>query len=172
MNYSYVYVNRLLGIERSDLFSQLKHSIDSLKKKELKHGSIHVFSDKDDFEIINFCREQGCFNNPISLSRQYSKDNISLIDILTEKIIQLKNFDNNQEVCLLDIDTEFIKAFPEDFWKKDQAVLWKPEYYITQFRNLDKVLPTLPWNELDIDFNESFIMYNTGVVYITKKHRK
>jgi hypothetical protein len=169
LNYSYIYINRLHGEEKKDLYDQLTKSVELLKQKEINHGSIHIYSDINDQESINFCRNQGLFNHPTSLSRKYYEQD-SLIDILIEKTIQLKNFDQCQDVVLLDVDTLFLDNVPENFW--DTAVFWKPEYYITQFRNLDKVLPKIPWKDVEINFDNSFIMYNTGVVFIPKKHRK
>jgi hypothetical protein len=171
MNYAYIYVNKLQGDERLDLYGQLAKSIEVLKDKEKSHGSIHIYSDIGDQTAAELAKKEGCFNRPICLSRKYS-DNDSLIDILAEKIIQLKDFNNNQEVTLLDVDTLFLNSIPNDYWTLDTAVLWKAEYYITQFRNLDKVLPLIPWHEIDINFDSSFVMYNTGVVYIPKLHRK
>ena len=173
MNYSYLYFNKLQGQDRIDLFDQLQKSVEVLNSFEKNHGSITLFVDGYDKEIKEFSRAHGLFNKEITLSRNYSKDgNTALIDILVEKIIQLKDFNQDQDTVLLDVDTLFKSPLPENFWPEDQAVFWSAEYYITQFRNLDKVLPYLPWEEIGIEFDKSFIMYNTGVVYIPKKHRK
>jgi hypothetical protein len=173
MNYAYVYINKLEGNDREDLLQQLQHSVASLKEKEKDHGSIHIFSDITDLKIKDYCKGQGCFNKPTKILRNYSGNgSLSLIDILTEKIIQLKNFDKTQDVALIDVDTEFTVEIPKDYWQDDCAVFWKAEYYITQFRNLDRVLPQIPWAKIDIEFDPSFIMYNTGVVYIPKLYRK
>ena len=166
MNYGYLYVNKMQGQDRLDFFGQLKKSVSVLKNLESCPGSIHLFTDKNDTEIKNYADQQGIVNRPIELSRNYP----GLIGILTEKIIQLRDFDPNKEVVLLDVDTVLIDNLPNDAW--NTAVLWKAEYYITQFRNLDQVLPTIPWHEIGIQFDQSFIMYNTGVVYIPKEHRK
>lgn len=172
MNYSYIYLNRCLGQDRIDLFKQLEKSVKVLKEIEKDHGSVHIFSDVDDLEIKDFSRKQGLLNRPITLSRCYSNSgNLSLIDILTEKIIQLKNFNQYHDTVLLDVDTLFLKKIDKDFWN-DSAVFWKAEYQIMQFRNLDRILPQIPWQDIDIKFDQSFLMYNTGVVYIPKKYRK
>lgn len=173
MNYSYLYINKLIGEDRLDLFDQLKKSVEILNLVEKDYGSISLFIEPGDADVKDFSKKNGIFNREISLSRNYSKDgNISLIDILVEKIIQLKNFNQEQDTVLLDIDTVFKSSIPMNFWEDDRAVFWSAEYYITQFRNLDKVLPYIPWEEIDIKFTNDFIMYNTGVVYIPKKHRK
>lgn len=171
MNYAYIYINRLHGEPRQDLFEQLCKSVETLKLYDKTHGSIHVYSDFNDSQAIEFCNHQGCFNRPISLSRNYHEQS-SLINILTEKIIQLRDFNDYQDIVLLDVDTIFKTTPSENFWSNESAVLWKAEYYIMQFRNLEKVLPYIPWHEVDIKFDESFVMYNTGVVYIPKKYRK
>jgi hypothetical protein len=173
LNYCYLYVNKLQGQEKQDLFGQLKKSTEVLSQIEKNHGSVHLFVDPDDREIEEFSKKHGFFNKKIELSRNYNKDGkVSSIDILVEKIIQLKDFNENQDVVLLDVDTLFINSVPENYWTDDTAVLWSAEYYITQFRNLGNVLPYLPWDQVEIDYNNNFIMYNTGVVYIPKKHRK
>ena len=166
MNYAYLYINRLTGQAQIDLFDQLKTSIKILKTLDPNHGSIHIFNSGDS-EIIKFCEQQGCFSHYINTTRSYG----GLIDILIEKINILKDFDADQEVTLLDIDTAFINPPSADLWHPNVAVLWSAEYYITQYRNLDKVLPLLPWPDIGIDFNPSYIMYNTGVVYIPKQYR-
>jgi hypothetical protein len=173
LNYCYLYINKLSGQEKQDLFSQLEKSAKVLKQVEKSHGSVHLFVDKDDLDIKTYSKNQGFFNKEIQLSRNYNQDGpISSLDILVEKIVQLKDFDQNKDVVLLDIDTVFTNNVPENFWNEDQAVFWSAEYYITQFRNLEKVLPYIPWKQVDINYDNSFIMYNTGVVYIPKKHRK
>jgi len=173
LNYSYLYINRLSGEPRKDLFSQLEKSVEVLKHVENNHGSIHIFTDSNDTDIKKYARQQGCFSQAITLSRNYNSTvSASLIDILVEKIIQLKDFDGRQDTVLLDVDTEFMNSVPENFWTTSEAVLWKAEYYITQFRNLENVLPHIPWKQVDIKYDNSFIMYNTGVVYIPKEYRK
>ena len=167
MNYAYLYINKLSGDERTELFDQLKTSLKVLKRVEPNHGSVHVFNSGDQ-ETQEFCEQQGCFSRTIKTTRNYG----GLIDILIEKINLLKDFDPNQDVTLLDIDTVFTRPVPADAWQSNVAVLWSAEYYITQFRNLDQVLPLLPWHEVGINFDPSFIMYNTGVVYIPRQHRK
>jgi hypothetical protein len=157
--------------KRQDFYDQIKKSVEVLKHTEKNYGSIYLFTDPEDQEIKQYCKDQGCFNKEITLSRQYGSE-LSEIDILTEKIVQLKNFDRDQDIVLLDVDTLFKSSIPEYFWQDDHAVVWRAEYYITQFRNLDKVLPSIPWNEIGINFDESFIMYNTGVVFIPKNLRK
>jgi len=159
------------GQKRQDFYAQVKKSIEVLKNKERNHGSIYLFTDTEDQEIKQYCSDQGCFNKEITLSRKYSTE-LSEIDILTEKIIQLKNFDQDQDIVLLDVDTLFKANIPEHFWQGDTAVVWRAEYYITQFRNLGNVIPNIPWNEIGIEYNEEFIMYNTGVVFIPKSLRK
>jgi hypothetical protein len=168
MNYAYLYINHQAEPDRTDLFDQLKKSIEILKDKDPNHGSIHIFSDCQYAELIPYCREQGVFLRSIGYKKRYG----GILDILVEKINLLKNFDPDQEVVLLDVDTACLQNIPADYWKKDHAVLWHAEYYITQFRNLDKVLPTLPLKQLGIDFEPSFIMYNTGVVYIPRDKRR
>lgn len=167
MNYSYLYINKLTGEEKTELFDQLKTSLRILKDLDPNHGSIHIFNNND-IDVLNLCKDQGCFLNNVSTTRNYG----GIIDILIEKINVLKNFDTDQDITLLDIDTVLTKNIPEDAWRSDTAVLWSAEYYITQYRNLDKVLPLLPWNEIEIQFDSNYIMYNTGVVYIPKEHRK
>lgn len=167
MNYAYLYINRLEGQAQIDLFEQLKASIRSLKRMDPNHGSIYIFNNNDS-EIAEFCEQQGCFSKYINTSRNYG----GLIDILIEKINILKNFDSAQEVTLLDVDTLFTNPVPEDAWTSQNAVFWSAEYYIIQYRNLDKVLPQVPWSDIGIFFDSGFVMYNTGVVYIPKTYRR
>jgi hypothetical protein len=173
MNYSYLYIDKYSGQDSDDFFAQLKKSVSVLKEKQPLRDNIYVFNDQVEGTIKDFCQQEGCIHQPITLSKNYPGSGGSApINILVEKIISLRDFDENKDIVLLDVDTLFLSPIPEVVWRDGIAAMWNYEYPLTQFRNLDRVLPHLPWSEIGIPFNNSYPMYNTGVVYIPKKHRK
>jgi hypothetical protein len=162
-----LYINEYKNAQdKGDLFSQLKKSIEILRKNTLD-PIIHIYHSPFDLEVQEYGRENGFVLKPVTYHRPFS----GLIKILVEKIFILRDFPENEEVVLLDVDTAFKRPIDDSVWAR-HPILWSAEYYITQFRNLDKILPYLPWYEVDIDFNTTYVMYNTGVVYIPKEHRR
>jgi hypothetical protein len=167
MNYAYLYINEYeKEQDKQDFFDQLKKSIECLKLYTV-NPRIHIYHSPTDLQIQKYCQEHGYVSNHIKFHRPFT----DLIRILVEKIFILMNFSENEDVVLLDVDTAFKQYTDNSVWG-NVPILWSAEYYITQFRDLDKVLPSLPWYEVDINFNSAYIMYNTGVVYIPKSDRK
>lgn len=172
MNYAYIFVDNLNGHSYENGLNELKASIESLKITQ-EYESIQVFNNEVEGKNIEYFKENNIIHNHFNLSRNYGgSDNTNPISILVEKIIQLINFDEDQEIVLMDIDTSSQKKIPKDFFNQNTIVFDTVEYPIMQWRNLDKVLPQIPWKQFDINFDSSFMMYNTGVIYIPKKFRK
>lgn len=172
MNYAYLFVDNLNGHSYENGLNELRTSIATLKRFQ-QHDSIQVFNNETFGKNIDYFRKENVIHNHINLSRSYGKsDDKNPINILVEKIISLKNYNEDEDIVLLDIDTSFNTSIPEDFWDHNHIVLDNAEYYIMQWRNLDKVLPQIPWKQFDINFDSSFIMYNTGVIHIPKRFRK
>lgn len=167
MNFAYLYINEYENEQdKFDFFEQLKKSIELLNR-HTQNPKIYIYHSTGDSEIRDYCLINGYISKPISYHRPFT----GLIKILVEKIFILKDFPDDQDVVLLDVDTAF-KSYTDDSVWGNIPILWSAEYYITQWRNLDKILPSLPWYEVDIKFDTSYIMYNTGVVYIPKNDRK
>lgn len=167
MNFAYLYINEYDNEQdKFDFFEQLKKSIELLNR-HTQNPKIYIYHSAGDNEIQDYCLTNGYISKSISYHRPFT----GLIKILVEKIFILLDFPDDQDVVLLDVDTAF-KSYTDDSVWGSIPILWSAEYYITQWRNLDKILPSLPWYEVDIKFDTSYIMYNTGVVYIPKKERK
>ncbi len=167
MNFAYLYINEYKNAQdKVDFFEQLKKSIECLKMYTV-NPAIYIYHSFSDLEIQTYCQENGYISKIITSRRPFT----GLIRILIEKIFILMDFSDSEDVVLLDVDTAFKSHIDNSIWGNN-PILWSAEYYITQFRNLDKILPSLPWYEVDIDFNTSYIMYNTGVIYIPKLDRK
>lgn len=172
MNYAYIFVDNLNGHSYENGISELKASISTLKNKQ-SYTTVQVFNNEISGKNIEYFKMENIIHNNINLSKNYGKsDKINPINILVEKIIQLMNFDENQDIVLMDVDTSSQKTIPEDFFDSNYIVFDTVEYPIMQWRNLDRVLPQIPWKDFDINFDDSFMMYNTGVIYIPKKFRK
>lgn len=173
MIYAYLFIDNLNGHSYENGINELKASITTLKKNISHNDSIVVFNNETSGKNIDFFKKQKISHRHISLSRKYKgSDNINPISILVEKIICLMNFDENEDIVLMDIDTAIVNQIPENYWDNNHIVFDNIEYPIMQWRNLDKVLPQIPWKDYDINFDSSFMMYNTGVIYIPKRFRK
>lgn len=172
MNYAYLFIDNLNGHSYENGLDQIKYSIKKLKKNISSTDKIVVFNNETSGKNIEYFKSEGIDHHYIELSRNYKgSDKINPISILVEKIICLMNFDEHQDIVLMDIDTTNVNELPNNFWG-GEVVFDNIEYPIMQWRNLDKVLPRIPWDIFDIAFDNSFIMYNTGVIYIPKLHRK
>lgn len=173
MNYGYIFVDNLNGHSYEEGFGQLKYSIRDLKKYRTPDEKIYIFNNELEGRNIQFFEQENIDHRYITLSRNYNKsDDINPLNILVEKIISLMNFDEDKDLVLMDIDTSLTQKIPHDFWDENYVVFDALEYPIMQWRNLDKVLPHIPWKQFDINFDSSFMMYNTGVIYLPKKFRK
>jgi hypothetical protein len=172
MNYAYLFVDNLNGHSYNNGLNELKSSVLSLKNIE-SYDSIQVFNNEIDGKNVKYFKKEDIIHNQINLSRNYKgSDNFNPINILVEKIICLMNYDENEDIVLLDIDTSFTNKVPKNYWNENYIVLDNIEYPIMQWRNLDKILPQISWKNFDIKFDDSFMMYNTGVIYIPKKIRR
>ena len=173
MNYGYIFVDNLNGHSYDDGFEQLKFSINSLKKHINPEDKIYVFNNELKGRNVDYFNNNGIIHQHIQLSRNYSKSSdLNPLNILVEKIISLINFDENEDIVLMDIDTSIKEDIPTDFWNSNYIVFDRLEYPIMNWRNLHNVLPQIPWKEFEVNFDDSFMMYNTGVIYLPKKFRK
>lgn len=173
MNYAYLFIDNLNGHSYENGFNELKASITALKRNINHDDSIIVFNNEITGRNIEFFKKNNIIHHYVNPSKNYKgSDKINPINILVEKIICLMNFDEEQEIVLMDIDTSLIQKIPSDYWNSNRIILDNIEYPIMQWRNLDKVLPQIPWKEFNISFDSSFAMYNTGVIYIPKRFRK
>lgn len=173
MIYAYLFVDNLNGHSYVNGIDELRASVNTLKKNISHNDSIVVFNNETSGRNIDFFKDQKISHHHINLSRKYKgSDNINPISILVEKIICLMNFNENEDIVLMDIDTAIVNQIPNDYWDDNHIVFDNIEYPIMRWRNLDKVLPQIPWKDYDINFDSSFVMYNTGVIYIPKRFRK
>lgn len=173
MNYAYLFIDNLNGHPYEDGFNEIKASVTALKKNINPDDSIIVFNNELFGKNIEFFKQENIIHHYIDLSRNYNGSNdVNPISILVEKIVCLMNFDENEDIVLMDIDTSITQKIPENYFDSNHIIFDNIEYPIMQWRNLDKVLPKIPWKQFDISFDESFMMYNTGVIYIPKRFRK
>lgn len=172
MNYAYLFIDNLNGHSYENGFNELKASISVLKEYKNFNDLILVFNNELIGKNVDFFKKEDIKHLHIKLSRNYQSNTINPITILVEKLVSLINFDQNEDIVLMDVDTSIIQKIPQDYWNSNYIVFDALEYPIMQWRNLDKVLPQIPWKQFDINFDDSFMMYNTGVVYIPKKFRK
>lgn len=173
MNYCYLFIDNLNGHPYVDGFNELKKSVSILKQKQGHDTKISVFNNENHGKISNFCQQENISHIEHQLTRNYiGSDNINPINILVEKINVLNKFTEDQDVVFLDTDTAILEFIPDDYWDDNHVVLHNIEYYLCDWRNLGNVLPKINWAEIDVEFDSTFPMYNTGVIYIPKRFRK
>lgn len=173
MKYLYLLIETFKGEVRSPgLLKKLEFSINSLRKVVgVQPQDIIIANPEPSPEFIEFINKNGYVHKLFTLSRDY-KVNVhwGKINILVEKIIQLATFDK-EDAVLIDLDTEVIGNFTP-LLGSDNAVLWEPEWPLMGGRNLGSTLPKIPFNQVGINFDGSFMMYNSGFVWIPTLVRK
>lgn len=167
MNYGYLFVRTYKDLECTNCFEQLKKSIQSIKDYDPFHEDITIYADNVDEELNKYASDNNISLQQITVSRDYS--GLPIASVLVEKIIALLNYNADKEVVFLDLDTTFTST-PD--WNLETAYLWEQEYPLLSARNLDTVLPFIPWSEIGIEFDENYSMKNTGVIFIPKEDRK
>jgi len=173
MNYCYLFVDNLNGHPYVDGFHELTKSISVLKQTQGKENPVYVFNNEIEGKIFDFCQQQNLTHIYHPLTRNYSgSDKINPISILVEKINVLNRFDENQDIVFLDTDTAFTQKVDEQYWDENHVVLHNIEYFLCDWRNLGSILPRLDWKQIGVEFDRTFPMYNTGVIYIPKRFRK
>lgn len=94
----------------------------------------------------------------------------TFLDALVKKIQALRYFPEDQEMVVMDCDTE-VSAPYDGCFEQGVPVLCNGEYHILSMRNLGAVLPQcqLPG---EVQIVETCEMMNSGVVYIPKERRR
>lgn len=172
MNYAYLYIDNLDNHHCEHDLDEITASISALKTVN-DCDNIIIFNNEITGKNIEFFKNENLTHFYVNPSKNYKgSNNINPINILVEKIRSLMNFNENEDIVLMDVNTAVIQEIPPNYWDNEYVVLDDVEYPIMQWRNLDKVLPLIPWDQFNINFDNSFMMYNTGVIYIPKKFRK
>lgn len=181
MNYVYLlvpgcngYGNNYKGLEK------LKFSIDSLKKNTTKFNNIYLYYGYDETSIDRISPiEDFCLaNNICGINIGHLKHDFGIchargisnpfrLNILVEKIYILINHDINEEICFIDIDTEFNKNIDTYEFDLTNPILWNNEGEILRARHLKDFFETMNYY-----VDPSTRMYNTGVIYVPSNMRK
>jgi FkbM family methyltransferase len=181
MNYVYLIVEGCNGYGKDfNGIEKLDFSIKSLKKNTSKYKNIYVYYSYDDTnidtqdKIINYCKN----NNIISidngkLKHDFGKSckNISnpyRLNILIEKIYILLNHDDNEDICFVDLDTEFNYTIDKYIYNLNKPILWTNEYNLLQKKKLVNFFNNIMKYNVDIESR----MFNTGFIFIPKLYRK
>lgn len=167
MNYGYLFITDYEGSPCNNCFDQLKRSIKSIKDVVEEYKSIVIFTNNITEQLKTYGETEEVKIIEIPIVRNYS--GLPIASVLAHKIFVLQNFDKDEEIVLLDLDTKF-KSKPN--WDLNTATLWTQEYQLISARNLHTVLPFIPWETIGINFTEQFTMKNTGVIFIPKEDRK
>lgn len=167
MNYGYLFITDYEGSPCNNCFEQLKTSIQSIKDVVVNYKSINIFTNTITEELRAYSQAEGVHIVQIPIVRNYS--GVPIASVLVHKIFVLRDFDETEEIVLLDLDTKFTS---KPAWDVNTAMIWAVEYPLLSARNLHTVLPYIPWETIGVKFTEQFTMKNTGVVFIPKADRK
>ncbi len=181
MNYVYLLVPGCNGYGQNYCgLEKLKFSIDSLKKNTNKYNKIYVYYgyDNTSFERINdikiYCEENnligvniGNLKHDFGICHASGISNPYRLNILIEKIYILINHDENEEICFIDIDTEFNTEIDNYVFDYKTPILWANEHKLLCGRDLRKFFKTMNYY-----VDPESIMFNSGVIYIPKENRK
>jgi len=172
MKYLYLLIEKYKGeIKTPNLLNKIKHSTVSLEKiMNVAPENIIIANPEPSKEFVKWIQEKKYSTYTFKLSKNY-KTTITWdrLNIFIEKAIQLIKFD--EDVVYLDIDTEIIKDISPLLFH-DTASLWEAEWNFTTARNLGNILPKLPFNKININYDTSFKMCNAGFVWIPSNKRK
>lgn len=181
MNYVYLLVPGCNGYGKNYCgLEKLKFSIDSLKNNTTKYNKIYLYYGYDEScidkmeSIERFCND----NNIIGINFGYLKHDFGIcharcisnpyrLNILVEKIYILINHNLDEEICVVDIDTEFNKNIDEYQIDITKPILWENEGVLLHKRNLKEFFKTMNY-EVDSTTN----MYNTGFIFVPSNIRK
>ena len=181
MNYVYLLV---LGCneygKNYNGLDKLKFSIDSLKRNTTKYNKIYLYYgyDETSFERIEpiqkFCSDNniiginfGKLKHDFDICHARGISNPYRLNILVEKIYILINHDLSEEMCFIDIDTEFNKNIDNYEFDLSKPILWNNEGNLQNSRNLGNF-----FNSINYELDPTTRMYNSGVIFIPLNIRK
>lgn len=180
MNYAYLIVEGCNGYGKNYFgVEKLKYSIESLKKCTNKYNNIYVYYSYDDTnvdsieKIVNFCNESNVIPINIGhLKHDFGKgcremSNPYRLNILIEKIYILLNHDQNEEICFVDLDTEFNQNIDTYEYDLSVPLLWNKEYPLLGSRNLGEFFN----NIMKYPIDQTSMMFNSGFIFIPKDNR-
>jgi hypothetical protein len=179
MKYLYLVVEQLNGkILIPDILPKFEFSFHSLRHhvpESKEPRAIIVYSVDPSERLKTLCWLESAELRIIELCRNYpntTPNYDSKLNILVEKIVLLRDFDPDRECVYMDLDTEIVGDFSSLL--TDKAALNCTEYPLVSppARNLDRVLPFLPYKNWDVRWNPNYKMCNAGFVFIPKAIRK
>lgn len=180
MNFAYLIVEGCYGYDLNyEGLPKLKFSIDSLRKNCNNLGKIYVYTGFDESNkhkvdsIHNFCLENNLsFANVGHLKHQFfskrDHSNPCQLSILIEKLYLLKEHNSEEEICYVDLDTEFNEKMLEYNFDVTKPVMHAKEYpMLDNYRHLDEFFKLI-----NKDIDPKTFMYNSGIIFIPKNMRK
>lgn len=176
MKYLYLVVEEYQGRRLiSDILPKFEFSLSSLYQVIPKSlGNVVVYSFCPSSDLLELCARHNTRVQTIRQARTYPGDPHNprpfILDILVEKIVVLRDFPESEECVLLDLDTKVLADFLGLF--DTRPVMGIREYPLLSERNLHKVLPFMPFEEMGIRWNPDFFMYNSGFLFIPSKVRR
>ena len=183
MNFAYLIVPGCNNCPYDDGLILLQKSINSLRKY-LPESKIYIYYGYDEssknkiYEIEDFIKNNELIPKNIGhLKHEFGRiefDHVAnsiknpyRLNILIEKIYILLNHNENEEICFIDLDTEFKSNITEFNFDKINPILYNNENPLLDQRGLGDFFKNINYN---ID-NKSR-MFNSGFIYIPLKERK
>jgi hypothetical protein len=179
MNFAYLLVPRCNGRgENYHGLQKLMYSYESLRKFYSNIQTVYLYIGHDSSsihripDIIEWAQNQEIVLVDIgalthSFSTMYKGgQNPYRLNILIEKIRLLQNFPNDEEICFVDIDTEFLEKFTNYRFDPQYPIFHARESILLHVRNLRTFFQSA---NIEVDANTN--MYNTGIIFLPKEKR-
>ena len=160
------------GIEK------LEFSYNSLRKYCSNINKVYLYIGYDDTSIQRIERIEEWVKDKDIILKNFGKlehsfetsykggQNPLRLNILIEKIKILQKHDTNEDICFVDIDTEFKENFLSYKFDLSIPIFHEKEYPMLSARNLKAF-----FESMNYDVGSDIYMYNSGIIYIPKDMR-
>jgi hypothetical protein len=180
MNFVYLLVPGCNGFQTDyDGIEKIDISIKSLRNNYNQINKIYIYSGYDDFNYNKLEKyEKYCIENNLifvnfgKLKHLFKKSNRNSpnpfqLAILIEKLYILKNHSIDEEICYVDIDTEFNQNMQNYIFDLSKPIMHAKEYNLfNNYRHINKIFEAMNKN-----YDKDFYMFNSGIIYIPKNMR-
>lgn len=180
MNFAYLLVEGCYGYGKDyEGLPKLKFSIDSLRKNFDDVQNIYLYYGYDELvqkdvdKIEKFCADNNVIlKNFGKLKHQFAKSfressNPYQQSLLIEKMYMLKNHDKNEDICYVDLDTEFTPAMKNYKFDLNRPMFHKKEDILVNVRHLGDF-----FNKKKMRVPDTYRMYNSGIIFVPKRKRQ
>jgi hypothetical protein len=177
MNFCYLLIPGCYGYGQDyDGLTKMSNSIKSLRLNCDKINKIYVYGIDDNSEKANqiqtYCKNNQISFQAINLKHHFISNrhhsNPCQLSILIEKLYLLRDHIPNENICYVDVDTEFCETFNNFNFDLNKPVLHEKEYpMFNSYRGIERI-----FNILNKPIDMSIYMYNSGIIFVPLEKRK